>query len=588
MEEFQIDDRKDSENSGTFFRSPDAVREENTPNSQEPNPETPDEMKDTMQEGTQAQAAEETPETVPEAADSGWKTEQAGEASAEPENRGGWMPPNPGYYNGYHTGPYGYGGWQTPDGVYRNAGTGRREAPYAGTPYTSYHQPVGGWGAPYTPPPPPKAKPPKSKKTKTGSGRKAAKWIAAAAALIVVAGASGIFGAWLANERWERSTAELQAGFQEQIDGLKERQTISSIPTAPEGDTTVNHVAASGELSPKQVYAQNVNSVVSITNNGVTSSGWGQQEFVGAGSGFILTSNGYVLTNHHVVENAVTLTVTTHDGTEYEAQIVGYDSFSDVALLKVEATDLPAVTVGDSDILVVGDQVAAIGNPLGELTSSQTVGYVSAKDRAVNTDGTVINMLQIDAAINSGNSGGPLFDMYGQVVGITTAKYSGSTSSGASIEGIGFAIPINDVMALVDDLMEYGYVTGRAYLGVTVLEMDASVAEAYGLPSGPKVNSVVPDSCAERAGVKVNDIITQLGDFPVRGYTDLAQALRSFHAGDQTTITVYRGGAEVTLDITLDEKPADTSTTEEPTEPTGEMPEDGSYEDWYNYFFQNP
>lgn len=165
------------------------------------------------------------------------------------------------------------------------------------------------------------------------------------------------------------------------------------------------------------------------------------------------------------------------------------------------------MSIGNSDDLEVGDQVAAIGNPLGELTSTQTVGYVSAKDRSVNTDGTIINMLQTDAAINSGNSGGPLFNMNGEVVGITTAKYSGSTSSGASIEGIGFAIPINDVMKLVDDLMEYGYITGQAYLGVTInsKDLDASTAAAYGLPVGARVESVTEGSCAQKAGLQAGD-----------------------------------------------------------------------------------
>ena len=192
-------------------------------------------------------------------------------------------------------------------------------------------------------------------------------------------------------------------------------------------------------------------------------------------------------------------------------------------------------------------------------------------------------MIQTDAAINSGNSGGPLFNMQGEVVGITTAKYSGSTSSGASIEGIGFAIPIDDVMDLVDDLMEYGYVTNQAYLGVYLEEMDANVAQAYGLPSGPRVQSVVEGSCAETAGIQAGDIIIGLGDQEVSSYSDLTYALRNFKAGDTTTIQVYRSGQELTLNITLDEKTVenDPSQTEQPS---GEMPEDGSYEEWYNYF----
>ena len=179
---------------------------------------------------------------------------------------------------------------------------------------------------------------------------------------------------------------------------------------------------------------------------------------VSTGSGFIVTKDGYVVTNQHVVDGKGSITVITTDGTEYPAVLVGADEANDVALLKVDALNLRPVTLGSSAELIVGDQVAAIGNPLGTLTSTLTVGYVSAKERDVTTDGFAINMLQTDAAINSGNSGGPLFNMRGEVVGITTAKYSGTSASGASIEGVGFAIPIDDVMDILPDLANYGYV----------------------------------------------------------------------------------------------------------------------------------
>jgi S1-C subfamily serine protease len=186
------------------------------------------------------------------------------------------------------------------------------------------------------------------------------------------------------------------------------------------------------------------------------------------------------------IEDANSVKVTLYNGKEYDAKLVGTDSVNDVALLKIEATGLQAVTVGDSDKIEVGEQVVAIGNPLGELTFTMTQGYISATGREINTDGTPINMLQTDAAINSGNSGGPLFDMNGNVVGITTAKYSGTTSTGTSIEGIGFAIPINDVLKIVYDLQENGYVTGRAYLGISVRDLDELHRfQSYNLPVGP-------------------------------------------------------------------------------------------------------
>ena len=227
--------------------------------------------------------------------------------------------------------------------------------------------------------------------------------------------------------------------------------------------------------------------------------------------------------------------------------------------------------------------VVAIGNPLGELAATQTVGYVSGINREVATDSTIINMIQTDAAINPGNSGGPLFNMRGEVIGITTAKYSGTTGSGASIEGIGFAIPIDDVVPIIDDLVEHGYVTG-GYLGVTVQNTDADSAAMFGLPTGAYVLEVTEGSSADRAGIQPKDIITDLGGHKVSNITELTRALRNFKGGDSTTVTVIRSGKEVTMDITLDEKPQElpAPTTQE-TEPV--IPSDGGYEDWFNWFF---
>ncbi len=480
----------------------------------------------------------------------------------------------------------------TASGSYHHTGAGRKESPYADSPYLRYTsptppsegQPSGDWNNSVPPKAPKKAKAKKNK----GSGK-----VVAAALVFAVLGstAGGLLGTHLTNNKWEKSSQQLQS----QIDELQKNQSKGAY-TVSSGDegATVNSVADGKLMTPSQVYERNVHSVVSVVNNGVMSNGMIQQEFTGSGSGFILTEDGYVLTNYHVVEGAQALTVTTYDDTSYNATLVGYDSFNDVALLKIDAKDLPAVVIGDSSALNVGDQVAAIGNPLGELASTQTVGYVSAKDRSVTTEGTTIHMIQTDAAINSGNSGGPLFNMYGQVIGITTAKYSGSSNSGASIEGIGFAIPINDVMALVDDLMEYGYITNQAYLGITVQKMNAEVAKTYGLPAGPRVETVTEGSCAQKAGIQPGDFIIGLGDKKIGSHSDLVYALRSFKAGDTTTITVFRGGQELTLNITLDEKPAET-TTQTPNVPnipsendTENMPEDGSYSDWYDFFFGNP
>ena len=316
-----------------------------------------------------------------------------------------------------------------------------------------------------------------------------------------------------------------------------------------------NPVVPSGEgLTPAQIYANNVSAVVAVANESVQTNIWGQvSRTASSGSGFIISADGYVVSNYHVVAGAEKLTVITFDGVEHEAELIGYDEANDVSLMKIRAENLPHVTLGSSDALVVGDQVFAIGNPLGELTSTLTVGYVSAKERMVTTEVGAMSMIQTDAAINSGNSGGPLFNTKGEVVGITTAKYSGTSGSGATIEGIGFAIPIDDVTGILDDLKEFGYVTS-AYLGVSVRDVD-SYGVAYGLPAGAFVDEVVEGAAAHTAGVQPRDIITNIGGYEIAGVNDLLSALRKMEPGEDTTITVYRLGQEMNLKITLEEKP---------------------------------
>ena len=422
---------------------------------------------------------------------------------------------------------------------------------------------------------------PKKRTKKSGSMGK--RLISAVLTVALVAGACAVTASTV-NNRWEAELSRQQAqvddqiaALQAQIEALAESQSGMSISGSP--------VATAEGLSPSQVYAMNVNSVVAISNQ-TTTNVWGQvSETAASGTGFIISADGYILSNYHVVEGANRLTVMTYMGDEYEAKLVGFDQMNDVAILKVEAAGLDAVAIGSSDDLIVGDQVVAIGNPLGELTSSLTVGYISAKDRTINTDGNLINMMQTDAAINPGNSGGPLFNMKGEVVGITTANYSGSTGSGASIEGIGFAIPIADVMNMTEDLIANGYRTNMAYLGVVVMDLDSNTAAMYSLPMGSYVRSVEPGSCAETAGIQPKDIIIAVGEYTVEGNSTLQSALRKFKAGDSTTVTVYRAGAELELPITFDERPQDPDANlEQPPQESGEMPSSGSFEDWYNYF----
>ena len=339
-----------------------------------------------------------------------------------------------------------------------------------------------------------------------------------------------------------------------------------SINTAPASAPSTVAVDPSGRLSPAQIYEANVGAIVGIANEGTSYNVFGQaSKTASSGTGFIISADGEILTNYHVVDGAQTLTVTMHDGSSYNAIVLGYEAESDVALLKIEASSLPTVTLGNSDYLNVGDEVAAIGNPLGELTYTMTTGIVSSMDRDVNTDGTPINMMQIDAAINPGNSGGPLFDMNGNVIGITTAKYSGTLNSGATIEGIGFAIPINDVLSILDDLRENGTVPNRAYIGITVSTVAAS--EAMQTPAGAQVATVTEGSSGANAGLQPGDIITAVNDTEIKSVEDLSKALKSFRAGDSAQLTVFRNGSELTLTISFDAKPAATEPAAEETVP---------------------
>ena len=343
------------------------------------------------------------------------------------------------------------------------------------------------------------------------------------------------------------------------------------------GTSTGNENESAEGLTPGQVYAQNVESVVAI--NCSVSSANGQSK--SAGSGFIWSADGYVVSNFHVVDGATSITVVAHDGKEYAATLVGGDLTNDICLLKVEAQNLRPASIGSSSDMVVGDRVVAIGNALGELKSTLTVGYVSAIDRVVTTEGSQINMIQTDAAINSGNSGGPLLNMNGEVIGITTAKYSGTTTSGASIEGIGFAIPMDDVIGMLEDLRDHGYITG-GYMGIEVTNVDQTDANLYGLPMGVLVHKVYAGSCAEKGGVKAQDILVELGGYSIDNMSDLTRALRKFDAGDTVSVVVYRSsaGGEVVLTLTLDAKPATSSTEESST-----VPGNGTADEWFDYFF---
>ena len=348
------------------------------------------------------------------------------------------------------------------------------------------------------------------------------------------------------------------------------------------------------EMSDAEVYAANVNSVVSINVTGTSGYNFFGQpvQSASSGSGFVLTSDGYIVTNYHVVENAETVKVTMYNGDEYDAQYVGGDEDYDIAVIKIEATDLPAVTLGNSENLNVGDHVLAIGNPLGDLTFSMSGGMVSSVNRTINVDGTPFNMIQTDTSINPGNSGGPLLNSYGEVVGIVSAKYSSYGTSGESVEGLGFAIPINDVISMIQDTMTNGYVSNKAYLGATIGTLTSSMAQQYryDISQGAFVYSVEDGSPAAQAGLQLGDVITAIDGTEIASLDDLTAAKKSYSAGDTSTLTVYRQGETVTLELTWGTAPAETTQTDaqQDTQSSGGQNGGNGYTnpyDLFEYFF---
>ena len=318
------------------------------------------------------------------------------------------------------------------------------------------------------------------------------------------------------------------------------------------GVTTSNtsNTANSG-LSIKEIAAKASPSVVEINIEGQTT-GYG---FFGgtyttqaAGSGVIISKDGYIITNNHIVEGATSITVKTSDGTEYAATLVGTDSKSDIGVIKVEADNLTPATIGDSSTISVGDTAVVIGNPLGTLGGTVTNGIISATDREISINNETMNLIQTNAAINSGNSGGGMFDANGNLIGIVNAKDSGTTSSGTTIEGLGFAIPINDAMNVAKQLIESGQVTDRPTIGVTL----QTITKDYGnYKAGLYIADVSKGSGAEAAGLQPGDQIVGADGTEIASYTELSKILRNKHVGDILTLTIVRDGEQMDVDVTL-------------------------------------
>ena len=387
--------------------------------------------------------------------------------------------------------------------------------------------------------------PPKKKKHHVNGGK-----VARSAVALVLAAVMGFAGGYVGS----------------QMNGSKvviQQVAPSSSSSSSGSDSSITSASASGSsLTTEQVADLVSPSVVVITTEQVVYSQWswyGQSQVEsGAGSGVVISSDGYILTCAHVVSGASNITVTIGD-TDYPATVVGEDDTSDVAVLKIDATDLTPATVGNSDSLAVGESVLAVGNPLGELGGTVTSGIVSALNRSVTIQGTsstnTMSLIQMDASVSPGNSGGGLFNMNGELIGLVNAK-----SSSSDAEGLGFAIPINDAIKVAQDLLENGYVSGRPYMGITYLAVtDAQTAAQLNVNAyGVYVVDVAQGGPADKAGLKTGDRIVSIDGTEIAQKDDLGTLIQQHAAGDTLSITVAREGQMQTVSLTLGEKNAQT------------------------------
>ena len=417
-------------------------------------------------------------------------------------------------------------------------------------PETAYTAPqtdngAGGATPPVHPVQPQDAQPPKKKKKFNG------KRVARSAVALVLAAAMGFAGGFVGAKFGGSGKVVIQ-----------QVAPSSTADSASGSDSSITAASSSGSsLTTEQVADLVSPSVVVITTEQVVYSQWswyGQNQVEsGAGSGVIISSDGYILTCAHVVDGASTITVTIGDK-DYTATLVGEDTTSDIAVIKIDADGLTPATVGNSDSLKVGESVMAVGNPLGELGGTVTSGIVSALNRSVSIQGSssvnTMSLIQMDASVSPGNSGGGLFNMNGELVGIVNAK-----SSDSDAEGLGFAIPVNDAVKVAQELLENGYVTGRPYLGISYYAVtDAQTAAQLGVNAyGVYIVEVVKGGPADKAGLQAGDRIVSVDGSEVATQSDLGTLMQNHKAGDTIEITVARGGQMQTVNVTLGEKGAE-------------------------------
>ena len=359
----------------------------------------------------------------------------------------------------------------------------------------------------------------------------------------------------LASEQSSASSAIKEAAASDASGGLTNASTSSFATTFSKAQ--IIELTAPSVVGIDTYYTASGSYGFSFGNGSSDNSS--QQVQSGSGSGIILTSDGYIVTCKHVVDGAETIKVILNDDTEYDAKLIGSDTRSDLAVLKIEATGLSPATLGDSDMLTVGEDVIAIGNPLGELRGTATSGIISALSREVTVENTTMSLIQTDAAISPGNSGGGLFNASGSLVGIVNAKASSSNS-----EGLGFAIPVSSVKTIISNLIDHGYVLGRAYLGVYTQDVTLSSDTNGGnggffggfFSSGTtcvQIAQIVSGSAAEKAGLKTGDLILKVDDTEISSNTALASIISGYNSGDTATLTIQRDGKQQTVTVTFGE-----------------------------------
>ena len=480
---------------------------------------------------------------------------------------GGYQPQNGQYRAPYN--PYGNGADPSQAGS-QNYGQGQNTNPYSQS-SGGYYGGANGSGYGYQPPVQPQqttyrqtyTPPPVNQPPKKSSGGKIVAIIAICAAIAILFSACGLFAGLVlrrsssgnteVTDRVETEPEHTSPYETEPRQDETEPETSAEVNTTPLTDPDAKiQTSASGQALPMtEAAAKTVDSVVEISTEQKVQGSFMQQYVVqGGGSGIIITEDGYIATNNHVIEDATQIKVTLRNGQTYEATLVGTDATADLAVVKIDAKGLKPAVFGDSSKLVVAESVFAIGNPLGELGGTVTQGIISALERTITIENQEMTLLQTTAAINPGNSGGGLFNLAGECVGIVNAK-----SSGSGIEGLAFAIPSNSAVKVIEDLMQYGFVRGRVMLGITMLDVsDQYTLYRYNLKEyGVYISKITAGSDAEKAGLKAADRLVSIDGVSINSSSDARKQIQSHSVGDKITLIVSRDGKEMTFEITLTE-----------------------------------